>query len=220
MSLIKILREAATWLIIGFPGVGKTTMILRLLGYDVKRSKYIGDKQVLMLTYAEDDRSIQKIPKVDPRMLGFLKPGPGIYRLKVDELEFIEILRCIKKYFKNGFIILDDCTDEIGYNPTAEMKAAVRGVRHNGNDLIFLHQHLNDVSPVVYKMAWYLCMFRQADVEFGPVLRKMARYDEVVRAFKHIQDRNTPKRDAAFIHLNPVDPKFYEPFEIISNTET
>jgi hypothetical protein len=61
-------------------------------------------------------------------------------------------------------------------------------------------------------------MFRQGDVEFAPVLKKVARYDEVVRAFKVIQDKNTPVRDSAFLVLNPVDPKFYEPFKIISNT--
>lgn len=220
MSLNKILRFAAVWLYIGFPGVGKTTGLLRMLGWDENKNKCVGDKQVFMLTYAEDDKAVQQMPAVDPRMLGYLKPGPGVYRLKVDKLEFIEILRCIKKGVKNAYIILDDCTDEIGYNPTAEMKAAIRGVRHNGNDLFFLHQHLNDVSPFVYKLAWYLNMFRQGDVEFAPVLRKVARYDEVVRAYKWVQDKYTSVYDSAFIVLDPKDPKFYDPFEKISNTRT
>jgi hypothetical protein len=220
MSSNDAIRYAAVWLFIGFPGTGKTTGLLRSLGWNEKKNKCTGDKRALMLTYAEDDDAIQHIPAVDPRMLGYLKPGPGVYRLKVDRLEFIEILRCIKKSFKNGFIILDDCTDEIGYNPSAEMKAAIRGVRHNGNDLFFLHQHLNDVSPFVYKLAWYLNMFRQGDVKFAPVLDKVARYDEVVRAFKWVQDRNTSIYDSAFIVLDPKDTRFYDPFEKINNTRT
>ena len=214
------IRFAGTWLFLGFPGVGKTTLLLKKLGYDPDSRKFTGDKIVLIISYSSDDMSIQAIPMVEASRLKYLKQGGGIYRVNVESNTFVEILKYIRKYFKNGHIILDDCTDEIGYNPNSEIRQAIRSVRHNGNDLYFLHQHPNDVAPFVYGLSFYIGVFKCALRKLNKtVFEKLPREDEFVKAYEWVQNERTPVRDYAFLYLDPKNPNSYKPFTKVNNTK-
>lgn len=218
MDIPKI-RFAGTFLFLGFPGVGKTTLLLKKLGYNPDTRKFTGKKRVLVISYSTDDMSIQEIPMIETKRLKYLKPDPGIYRLNTETATFIEMLAAIRKYIKNSHVLLDDCTDQIGYNPNQEMKQAIRSVRHAANDLHFLHQHPNDVAPFVYKLAFYIGIFKCGKVKLNKtVIDKIPREEDFIDAFNWVQRPDTPDRDYAFLFLNPLDKRSNDPFSKVNNT--
>jgi hypothetical protein len=201
--MIKLPESTESWLFIGFTGSGKTTYVL----------EKFGGKRLIILSYAEADKAMQRFPMIDVEDLKRVLPGPRVVRVNVfrPDMNLMDILAEVAKCIHDSVVMIDDGKSEMGSNVEKPLQRALIAVRHNRNELLFTFHNINHPPPFVYDMCAHVLLWKSA---FNDVrcISKVPRADEIIKAYNWVQSAEAPNYSHAHVVCNPMNPLCHKPF--------
>lgn len=88
----------------------------------------------------------------------------GIKRFYLGDENDREAFTIIRNYFKDGLLIMEDCTKYINANPQPYVKPLLVDNRMWGADIIYTFHSIKRVPPFFWEMSSYLTIFKTNEV--------------------------------------------------------
>jgi hypothetical protein len=171
--------------IVGRKGTGKSTFLNeRAKAY----YKAHPDKKVLIID-VNGSPAYKEHPELDHTK--FARWNKGVYRFY--DSDHKKMFDYICKHFKNGLIILEDCTKYIPANPGGQVKALLVDHRMWNADLIFTFHSFKRIPLFFWEMVSYVTILKtQEDFENSRNKVNIPNYEAVAAARKKVIAHKNP----------------------------
>lgn len=192
--------------IIGGNGQGKSSFTAEI----IEKVYLPRGERVLILT-SQDPPAYKKYPRIENiEDLLFVKKGAVKYYNPYNSKQMLSQIKelCLigidtpkgKKYFRNGLVVFEDCTNYISANPQEELKNFLVDRRMADLDLIFTTHAIRFLPKFVRGMVNSVTIFKTAETfENSKEIQRLAypNYHELFQAWKKVM--NTPDNPKKFI---------------------
>ena len=184
--------------IVGSPGSGKSTYAALAV------RNYPRNVIVWKHTINVDDKAFKFLPEktMDNWRKG-AKPGePVKCKMGGTEADYATLLEWIKTDYRNGLLVVDDCSIFEDGKLSPNMRHLVAMRRHYGIDIWLIYHGFSAFPIDQYKFINHLVIFNTND-EIGYKKNKIPKFNEVQNAI------NISRK--TFASYKPTDPRRYKP---------
>ena len=165
-------------LIVGTNGTGKTTLLKQLVINELKKK----DSHVLIVT--PDDSEWLNIPEVHPQFPERMQEYKGVRKIITIGSEADQNLENIRKYFRGGLLVLDDCRAYFKPGTSAILETIFVRRRQMMIDICAVGHGFSKIPPAFFAYTSHMAMFKTTD----PVSTRKDRFDDIKR-WEAIQQR-------------------------------
>jgi predicted ATPase len=140
-------------LVIGTNGTGKTTFLLKAV------TAAAATRRVLVVDFENAERAWQPFEEIDPADREAMLTFTGVRRInwaKHDDAT----LSLLRKYYRNGILVLDDCRTYLKASMEDELHQLLIRRRQYMLDIFVVAHSFQDVPPKFYQFSTDVVLFR------------------------------------------------------------
>jgi len=163
-------------IMVGGKGTGKSTELAKLA------AAYPKDRKVLICD-VNGSPAYNAYQEIQPEAIPRLRSGIAkIYGVPTENT-----LEIIRKHFRDGMIIYEDCTSYIRSNPQASIRMFLADHRMMGCDLVFTFHGLSFIPPFFRFMCAYIIIKKTPEaLEDVQALSKLPNKEAILEAFQRV----------------------------------
>lgn len=149
------IREAIYNMVIGAPGFGKTTWIVKHLKYKSPRKDVLLYKSDIGI----DDKAVADFKRI-PRGQSY---NGGWAKVSNADIKYPEFLTWVRNNFRNGALVVDDAGFFEGHNISPEFEELMMMRRHLGIDIYYVYHGLSKAPIAHFAYVSNMILFHTTD---------------------------------------------------------